>query len=619
MNETSTIQRTARRRAPNAPAAAAAVVVATARSETGGPAALLPWEGGTILGRLLGQLESLGIGEVHVVTRPAWEAEVGAALEAAAPAGVRLQLSEDVADDLRVIAELARADDETTLFAMYGDMVTHREALAGLLADPRISSGVLSTGGRAGRPFAMRLKNRRGRVISAQSAYHYCYKPSGSFLGVLKVAGPERETLARQSERLAELVVDPPDGWRTELSYKRIRWRHALARMVLGQEERTAPDGADQPPPVDPQQIDLFTLEQVELPPEMEADLERRLVAAGEDAVALSLVGLVRAGVHLNNSYLRTLFWARPLSAADAARAERDILDYDEDKELLDSAVKGSDGFFTTFFVSPYSRYIARWCAHRGFSPNQITVASLLVGVLAAAAMATGQRWGLIAGAVLLQAAFTLDCVDGQTARYTRQFSKLGAWLDSVFDRTKEYLVFAGLAIGASRAGDPVWALAGAALALQTMRHAIDFSFAASAHAAIAAAIPPPVEETGDGFAVPVDPTAAAVAERAAARERQAKAAAARAPVTTAEAVEVAPPPTLAQRVLSLWRKLDRVGALVWIKRIAVFPIGERFAAISITAAIWNPRVTFTVLLAWGAFAALYGITGRLLRTVVGR
>ena len=35
-------------------------------------------------------------------------------------------------------------------------------------------------------------------------------------------------------------------------------------------------------------------------------------------------------------------------------------------------------------------------------------------------AFATGERWGLVAGAVLLQIAFTIDCVDGQLARYTR-------------------------------------------------------------------------------------------------------------------------------------------------------------------------------------------------------
>ena len=154
---------------------------------------------------------------------------------------------------------------------------------------------------------------------------------------------------------------------------------------------------------------------------------------------------------------------------------------------LLDSAVKGADGFFTTFFVSPYSRFIARWAARRGFTPNQVTTVSVFIGLLAAIAFATGERWGLITGAILLQAAFTTDCVDGQLARYTRQFSKLGAWLDSVFDRTKEYLAFAGLAIGASQMGDPVWLLACAAITLQTVRHMSDFSFGGAQQQVLAA------------------------------------------------------------------------------------------------------------------------------------
>ena len=75
---------------------------------------------------------------------------------------------------------------------------------------------------------------------------------------------------------------------------------------------------------------------------------------------------------------------------------------------------------------------------------------SWLIGIGAAVAFAFGTRPGLIAGAVLLQIAFTFDCVDGQLARYTHTFTRLGAWLDSVFDRGKEYVVFAGLAIGAA-------------------------------------------------------------------------------------------------------------------------------------------------------------------------
>jgi phosphatidylglycerophosphate synthase len=227
------------------------------------------------------------------------------------------------------------------------------------------------------------------------------------------------------------------------------------------------------------------------------------------------------------------------------------VTDSDEERARLDSAVKASDGFFTTFFVSPYSKYIARWAARRGITPNQVTLVSGAVGALAAAAFATGQRAGLVAGAVLLQAAFTLDCVDGQLARYTRTFSRLGAWLDSMLDRGKEYLVYAGLAIGASRAGDTVWLLAGAALALQTTRHAVDFSY--------------PAFERSRGIA---------------ARGRPAG---------------------------------DR-SALGWAKKVVAFPIGERFAAISLSAALFTPATTFVVLLSWGGLAAAYVFLGRSVR-----
>jgi phosphatidylglycerophosphate synthase len=223
-----------------------------------------------------------------------------------------------------------------------------------------------------------------------------------------------------------------------------------------------------------------------------------------------------------------------------------------EDDARLRAAVKSNDGFFTTFFVTSYSPYVVRGAARLGLSPNQVTVLSMLVGSLAAAGFATGERWGLIAGAVLLQLAFLLDCVDGQLARYTQTFSPVGAWLDAVFDRTKEYLVYAGLAIGAARTGDAVWLLAAAAMGLQTVRHVMDFSFSGTHDASTAG-------------------------------------------------------------VLAMARRHD-TGALSWLKKMVVFPIGERFAAISITAAIWSAHTTFVVLLAWGGVAFAYGFAGRLAR-----
>jgi phosphatidylglycerophosphate synthase len=599
-----------------------AVVLATAVAEGGAaPAALLPWESGTILGRLLGQLASLGVTRVAVITRPAWSRDV-----AAAAPGAELVESDGAAADLRVVAELAGAVTGG-MVVLHGDIVTHREALAGLLADPRVATGVLGGGGALARPFAFRFRARRGRIISAASPYHATFRPTAPFLGALKVAPSDVPVLAAAADRLGEAVEDPPEDWQAELRRKEGMWRMSLYRRSLetGEEDEEEPNRAENaaegPEDVDDGDpgatdeeltLDRFALE---LSDEDETSVRERMAAAPDDVVSMLLVGLVRSGAHVSVSHLRKLFWARPLSRAGVEQASRDILGYDEDRVLLDSAVKARDGFFTTFFVSPYSRYIARWAAHRGYTPNQITTVSVLMGLVAAILFATGERWGLVAGAIVLQIAFTTDCVDGQLARYSRQFSKLGAWLDSVFDRTKEYLAFAGLAIGASRMGDPVWTLACSALILQGVRHLSDFSYGAGQQQVIGATTHPPLTQTYDAWGAAVE------ARRAARRQAMEQAEAAGVPYEEFVAAS-APPPTPAQRVrrslrlvLDAWHFLDRAKPLQWAKRMVPFPIGERFAVISITAALFTPRVTFIALLAWGAFAAAYVTVGRLLRS----
>jgi hypothetical protein len=559
------------------------VLLATARSADSGPAALLPWGDGTLLGRLARQLAALGVPRAIVLTRPAWEADVRAlGLDA------EVRSTPSLAGDLEALAQLAEAGGEGGLVVMYGDMVTHGEALAGLLADPRVATGVL-TGGRA-RPMVFRIRARRGRLISAGSPYHGVHRPTATFLGALKVAPGDLGALARVARELAPLAAAPPESWLRELERKEHLWRLGLSRAVAEDDDPVDVDDAGEPLDEDEDVSGVIVL-----PPEDEARLRHRLAAAPEDAAALLLVGLVRDGAMLSGSHVRKLFWTRPLSAPAAAEAERDIKEVDEDRVLLDSAVKGSDGFFTTFFVSPYSRYIARWCARRGFTPNQVTTVSVLIGLVAAIAFATGERWGLIAGAVLLQLAFTTDCVDGQLARYTRTFSKLGAWLDSVFDRTKEYMAFAGLAIGASAMDDPAWLLACAAITLQTARHMSDFSFGGSQREAVGGTPQPPIEQAHDAAGQ------AAEARRNDRRENETPA-----PVQR----------SLPDRVLGAWHRIDRAPGVRWVKKMIAFPIGERFAAISITAALFTPRVTFIVLLTWGGVAALYTQTGRVLRSL---
>jgi phosphatidylglycerophosphate synthase len=535
-----------------------AVLLATTAFEEG-PTAALPFGDGSVLDRLLGQLASLGATGIHVLARPGMVEEAEGRVA-----------SGDLADDLRAIARIARRGAGPLVVAL-GDIVAHREALAGLLADPRLDTAILA-GGPAKRPWAVRLRIRRHRVMSAGSAYHRVRYPNARFLGVLKVAPQDRGTLAEQAERLAELVSPPGEAWTHALDDKIEAQRHWLASLDA--------DG---------------------LTPEREAQLRRRREALANDACSLLLVGLVRGQVRVGVSQIRSLTAARPLNREAADRAAAKIAATDEDKVLLASAVKFSDGFFTTFFVSPYSRYIARWAARRGLTPNQVTIFSLLLGILAAVAFALGSRAGLITGAVLLQVAFTFDCVDGQLARYTRQFSALGAWLDAVFDRGKEYIVYAGLAIGSTQAGEDAWILAAAALSLQTFRHQLDFAYTASRQRQLLVRAQPPLEQPSDMLLGRGAPSGAEEDDL--------------------HAAPAPPPPPAGRRrslrsLLRLWSSSARIPGALWIRKMIGFPIGERFAAISLTAALWSPRVTFSVLLIWGAFAALYMLTGRIIRSL---
>ncbi|MEU6878377.1 DUF5941 domain-containing protein [Streptomyces sp. NPDC046712] len=281
-------------------------------------------------------------------------------------------------------------------------------------------------------------------------------------------------------------------------------------------------------------------------------------VAAGEGLPDTLAAALADDGVAVHRPELGSLVAAVP-SDAEGRHAARDaVAAVDDEAVRLRSAVKAHDGFFTTFFISPYSRYIARWCARRGLTPNQVTTASLLTALIAAGCAATGERGGYIAAGVLLLVSFVLDCTDGQLARYSLQYSTMGAWLDATFDRAKEYAFYAGLALGAARNGDDVWALALGAMVLMTCRHVVDFSFNEANHDATAN----------------TSPTAA------------------------------------------LSNRLDSVGWTVWVRRMIILPIGERWAMIAVLTAVTTPRIVFWALIIGCAFGACYTTAGRVLRSL---
>ncbi|WP_067129432.1 CDP-alcohol phosphatidyltransferase family protein [Microtetraspora malaysiensis] len=334
------------------------------------------------------------------------------------------------------------------------------------------------------------------------------------------------------------------------------------------------------------------------------ADLaqHRGLGRAGDSEVAdLLLAGLVRAGVPVQAAPLGGLHCARASGQTAADAAVRRLAEVDERAARLRAAVKSDDGLFTTYCVSTWSPHLVRLAARLGMTPNAVTGVSVGLAVVAAIWFTAGERTAQIAGAAALLLSFALDCVDGQLARYTRGFSPLGAWLDATFDRVKEYLVYAGLAIGyaASVPAGPtgpggIWALAVAAMLLQALRHMIDFSYAgALADAAWGKERPPIPLSVASDLSRPDDPPARRRADGGG-----------------------APLETVASRVAGLSRRLDLGTATRWAKKVVVLPIGERMALIAVTAAVFNARVTFIALLGWGAVALAYTLAGRVGRSL---
>jgi hypothetical protein len=355
-----------------------------------------------------------------------------------------------------------------------------------------------------------------GVVVAAASPLHDLTTGSGSALGILRVPGPQRHAVATTARAAA-------------------------------QELRAAA-----PPP-------------------------RPDAAPVDDTLAVLLVALVRAGTRVRTVPLRGFAWGRALDAGSASEAAARLAAVDEDRARMDAAVKPDDGFVGTFFVSPYSKRLARAAAGTRLTPNAVTLTSMGLGVVAATLYASGERAALIAGAVVLHTALTLDLVDGQLARYSGAFSSLGAYLDAVSDRVKEYLVYAGLALGAARHGDDLWTLAALALVLQTAHHTLQFSWPGGEQ-------PQVVPRQG--------------------------------PVTVRELDPVRGPQGAARLATAVSTRTQGPAALRWGKRALQFPIAERFAVLSLGPALAGARVTLTVFVGWVCVALAWSLTGRVLRSV---
>jgi CDP-diacylglycerol--glycerol-3-phosphate 3-phosphatidyltransferase len=105
---------------------------------------------------------------------------------------------------------------------------------------------------------------------------------------------------------------------------------------------------------------------------------------------------------------------------------------------------------------------IALGMGRLGLTPDGLTLIGFGITVVGAALLAA-QLW--LVGGIVVFIGGVFDMFDGTLARATGKVSPLGAFMDSVFDRWGEAIVYLGIAWGAVLAGsDPVAILASAAL-----------------------------------------------------------------------------------------------------------------------------------------------------------
>lgn len=131
-------------------------------------------------------------------------------------------------------------------------------------------------------------------------------------------------------------------------------------------------------------------------------------------------------------------------------------------EQLLRLGGMSNDSPLDRLVTRHVSRYLTRLLIVTPVTPNQITWAHLVIGLVSGWYFyLSGYLNGLI-GAVLLLVSAWLDSTDGEIARLRFQQSPFGGMLDIVADNVVHFAVFLGIGLGAYRStGNPVYSYLG--------------------------------------------------------------------------------------------------------------------------------------------------------------
>ncbi len=94
-----------------------------------------------------------------------------------------------------------------------------------------------------------------------------------------------------------------------------------------------------------------------------------------------------------------------------------------------------------------------RYLVNTRITPNQLTYLMTVAGALAAPALLVPGITGAVLGVIMVQLYLLLDCVDGEIARWRKQYSMAGVYLD----RVAAYLCDAAVLVGFGLRAADLW------------------------------------------------------------------------------------------------------------------------------------------------------------------
>ena len=240
--------------------------------------------------------------------------------------------------------------------------------------------------------------------------------------------------------------------------------------------------------------------------------------------------------------------------------------------QVLDAGPEG-DGAVAQLIADPVARPVARWAARRELAPAPLYGISLGFGLLAAAWFAgpSVRPQGLGIAALFIsflvgRAAFQLAATEGTRPAVD--------WLGVAAGMLTEFAVYAALAIGSGLAAqdNPATAAGLNGIFGDSLQHTLAASWGGAGQAGV--------------WRLAVAAMVLLAARRLA--------------EVGYEALARASGKSLPRPARHLFRQ------------IITLPTGERIVVIAVSAVLFGPRLTFLILLAWGAVAAGYVLAGQL-------